>query len=1447
MRFMTHVPAMGGVRCLIPVVAALLLVQTSAFGTHPLDSLPAGLGDAEWNRRAAALSVERNAAPDLEVLDFESTASRIAFRFRASRMTAESRSTVALCVPEGAFVRGEMRPLATIDQRDADLVDPPALRADQATTLSVSLDILGDVRAHRVARVFVPLTLPDFPSSRTLEGRVELFFEPPTAADPHAGADAPPVGALRSALAGFVANPQDLDRFALSDPTATPPGPGVDDAGAAAFPGASHVFRLPVDRDALHRITGADLRSAGADTARLDPARARLFLRGVEQPMAWLPARADGSPGIADNDMLVFHGRANDSRFTLTNPYWLVFDAAATGLRFSPPPGADYGTTTTAAKAFHSSLVVEEDNEVLIRNDQFLSILSHRWVWRALEAGEPAEFRFDAAGLVPGVDDARSTLVLYVHNWTEGARATVRFRVNGSTWQTFPVLADGDTSHRFSIPRDLLRERGNVFELESGELETSGPAQPQPAIFRPQVHLDRLEVDYLRAYSAERGGLEFGPPRGAEGNVRYTVENVPPGAHAMVLDVTTTTPIMRWHGPAFGGAAGFDAPATATSLLLATADGATTVTLQPVSARPDLRSTGNAADYVIIAHPDFLAGIRPFADHKARAGRTVKVVDVRDVYDQFAWGEATPVAIKAFLRHAALHWRGGRADPAASFVLLVGDATSAYRNEFRNDVINYVPSYTVTDADMAGDRWASDHWYATLFGDDVLADALVGRFSVNNTEDLAAVVAKQIAYADAPTTGPWCDGLGFIADHTDFADAVERVIRDSVPPAFATQGIFLDDEPWTDNYYYPVEIADARRAKVSTEATRRIRDMINGGVAVLTFFGHGSPNIWSTERIWFGGDSENSDNLMLTNGARLPFIVNMTCNSGAIDYPQPRWNINITEDFMRAPKGGAVACFVPTGPGMTHHHTRLTLHINHAMLRASALPVGALTTLAGWRYLQQGNAPDLVRMFLLLGDPDLTLRLCPADNTGGLPSDVLLARPGTPRGSGFALLRHSIEGSDAAPAAGLPATLRARVRNDSPAPRRGVVFSLAGPDGATVATAPPMAFLPGEQRDAVFRATPTAGINAYRLRAAARGSAHPQDVSGAPIVVVGVHDSAPPFAVDPFSVTIAHRASDGGRVAVTVEATIHNVSPATSPETRAAIALPSGDNVLASMVTVPSLNPGKTTPLTISMTLDTLPESLAATLRLDALGMEPGSDGWPRVPLPLGRDALPDLEIDATGVVIEPASPMDGDTIWFHVPVRNTGGRAIGPVRVEAWDVTGGGTEQVTSRVPDRAPPVTLAPGGATTVTVRWDPFRNAGARTVRLTAAGPEDLMERDTENNTADTTVRVRTKHKLVPAGIRALPLTDEDRRLRRVRIAATVANQGESPATGVRVVFHAGRRPEPDNRLGDVMLDEVPAGASREAVFEHALKPEDQGRAFEFSYTIALKGSAQRVASH
>src|SRR5690606_37373925 len=167
----------------------------------------------------------------------------------------------------------------------------------------------------------------------------------------------------------------------------------------------------------------------------------------------------------------------------------------------------------------------------------------------------------------------------------------------------------------------------------------------------------------------------------------------------------------------------------------------------------------------------------------------VRVVNVHDIYDQFGYGHLSPHAIRAFLRHAAVHWQPGNRGPAISNIMLVGDSTSAYRNEFRNDVINYVPTMRMTGLT---DVFASDQWYACIFGDDPYADAFIGRFSVNSVDDLRNTLQKQLDYRAQKSAAPWQNTLGFVADHSEFDDAVNRVTKQVVPPGF-----FVEDRKST--------------------------------------------------------------------------------------------------------------------------------------------------------------------------------------------------------------------------------------------------------------------------------------------------------------------------------------------------------------------------------------------------------------------------------------------------------------------------------------------------------------------------------------------------------------------------------------------------------------------------------------------------------------------------
>jgi CHASE1-domain containing sensor protein len=62
-------------------------------------------------------------------------------------------------------------------------------------------------------------------------------------------------------------------------------------------------------------------------------------------------------------------------------------------------------------------------------------------------------------------------------------------------------------------------------------------------------------------------------------------------------------------------------------------------------------------------------------------------------------------------------------------------------------------------------------------------------------------------------------------------------------------------------------------------------------------------------------------------------------------------------------------------------------------------------------------------------------------------------------------------------------------------------------------------------------------------------------------------------------------------------------------------------------------------------------------------------------------------------------------------------------------------------------------------------------------------------------------------------------------------------------VKVVFYPTQdRSDPRQALGEVLIDEIPANSTKEAVLRYKLT--DPGRAYRFSFEPFLKGSLQRI---
>lgn len=1497
-----------------------IIICMSACGAGFSANSSAETGALQWTREAVQTQLQRQGLPPVQPLSLEVSGKTVSAQLQVQPWVNGHLVEFMLVVPEGDVTSGSLEVTSvTLESARGD-APTEAPGSDDLPTQNISVRSLGNIRGHQVIKVQFGTNASGIAGGRIQSGVMRLQFADEIATSETAGQapdDAATSGPIAAMLHKFVANPADLDRFAIplkdAPEPATAGAPPLGDSTAGTF------AQFDVRETGFLEFTGNDLAAAGIDIASIPTRQLSVWTDGQQVPV-WVRHGDVAAKSTAPTDRFVVYVQDNDSTYTATRRYWIKTDQAA------EPMSRHKGMTTPNGinpdQYFMASKTVQQDvPPVLTKNDQFLSILDYRWVWwtwtsAGANADLPTPRSFSEPGIVdfdlPAVSQADAgaslTLSFYIHHWKPDSQ-TVPFELtlNGQSIGEARITGTSELEQSYPVSASLLKETGN--QLEIMPIVTSATA------VMPDIAFDRLQIQYPRTYAMTSDTLRFSAP--ANGDKAVTLD-LPAGGFVAELDGAEPT-LWATQDTIAAGLAIVPTPSEQRQYMAVAPGGVRRANIEPYQKADDLRSEENSGDVLVISWPDFIEPMQPWIDAKRAAGHDVRVVDVFDIYDQFGYGNSSPHAIRAFIRYAATHWKSSAAGPSATAILLVGDSSSAWRNEFRNDVINYVPVMRLAGN---GDSFASDQWYVSIFGEDPYADALIGRFSVNSVEDLQSLVSKQLDYVNKSAPGAWQNTLGFIADHSEFEDAVNRVMQQVVPPRFFFDKVMMSELPWVDNFYFPKNIADAQQAKVSPVATARIRDMFNDGAAVVTYFGHGSPNVWSSERMWFGGDSPNSDNLMLTNRDRLPVVINMTCNSGAIDYPQPRWNVCISEDFMRVKNGGAVACFVPSGPGLTVQHERLMMEIGKTLFVGEGEAIGQSVQLALWRYLAAHNPSELAEMYILLGDPLLVPHIA---NQAVAPADTEME---TSLGAGFVMLPPSLTAASAthhtqfneyanaaispgdlqgleagarlvrlpddattAPAAlaissgagsattahtqsmftpvnalsGIKlmqwrrtdnpsdddgrAELIFRLRNDTPLPVRAVQVALTA-DGCTTCpeTGSQAADIAGFGEVELKAEVPIRpGLNSFQAMLTSAGEKHVVKPVP-PVAMSGLRPdgqegkSIPPAAIDPASVSIRYRNHPQG-ASVNISARVYVLARESLSNLSIGLAGPDGVILPETVVPVAAVGAGVSAPISVSLELPPRTVSEIYTLKFDPPGYFGEFRNFAPLEVPLGSDFYPDLAI--TKISSPDPEPADGETIFFDVTVENKGETTIDGVTVDGKHLQPSGLEEeLKSQVRVDYPPVSLEPGESQTIRLRWDPFQNAGENRVRFETKSVYNVPDKNAADNRVEFAIKVNTKARVRKGKLQVLPLTEEDRQLHQIRIAADIQNVGESDAHGLQVRIYGTPEMNDDDLIGKVDVELLPAGETRQAVITYKLKTEDEDRKFRFAYEVLYQGSRQRV---
>lgn len=679
---------------------------------------------------------------------------------------------------------------------------------------------------------------------------------------------------------------------------------------------STHRYKLLVSAAGLYRVTGAALQSAGVDIALVDPTTVQIF-RGEHE-------LALGAQGEGINLALDFYGQASDSPYSNWNVYWLTWGAQP-GKRMreisvAAAPAAPLSSFDAALQLAPVRLYAPQPGDA-----------SPSWFWQALDAPMTVTLPITLTAARPGQASVRVNL------WgnsqdpvTPNHHLQIFFnalRVADETW-------DGRGSHSIAaaVPADAVRDGANSVRLV---------APNDTGALADLLLLQSIELTYPRRLVAENDSLAFSAGQGA-----YRVEGFS-GNAIKLFDITDPIePLRLIPSNLTDHAITFQSDGATPRRILALGGSAprNIPTIVPMSA-DHLRSQDNQADYVIITHPDFVNALQPLVQWRSQQGLNVRVVTTNEIYDEFNFGNESPLALRAFLQSTQSQWR----KPAPRFGLLVGKASYDYRDYLHAPNPNLVPTILIDTPNA--DKTASDNALVAASPADIRPTIALGRLPAKTPEQVARVVNKIIAYEASATGADWLGRAIFAADDksAEFA-AMSDALAARLPKTIQPHKIYLGEPGNT--------VAAARGDLIA---------QWNAGAAMIVYAGHGSVDLWAVGPL-FGAAYVDQ----IRNGERLPLLFTPTCLDGFFYHP---WQDSLTEDLLFKSDGGIIAGIVPTGVSFADAQKEFMRALFSELFDQSAPTLGEAFTQAKQKVNVDSPAVrEVVETFVLLGDPALRSR-----------------------------------------------------------------------------------------------------------------------------------------------------------------------------------------------------------------------------------------------------------------------------------------------------------------------------------------------------------------------------------------------------------------------------------------------------------------------------------------
>lgn len=669
-------------------------------------------------------------------------------------------------------------------------------------------------------------------------------------------------------------------------------------------------YKINIGAEGIYRLTYDKLNAVGFPVGSIDPRRIQLFHRGQEiainvvgegdaifDPSDYIEFYGQPNDGTLDNEMYINPSAQPHSYYNLysdTTAYFLTYNIVATnGKRMS----SNTPFTGAAIDTYH----LNEKLNVYTDEYSLGFTLSSYASLSAFDVGEG----FTGPRITENTNPVKDIVITGINNAiVSGPEPVLKMLLVGRNDLQHNITVEvGPSAGALTVLNTYNFTRFNTLLIDT-PIAWSNISGAGELTIRITVNANgglnsNVSVSYVNLMYPENFDMNSVPAKSynlqtqASGGDNIQINNTP--ANALVYDITDPVNVKKVIDTEVAPniiKCGFQ-DATSPRKLWVTEPVAIEPVIVPVSFRP----IDVSANFIVISHTSLMkpAGgfpdaVRAYAGYRSSAtggGFDTLVVDIQQLYDQFSYGETTPLAIYHFMKYLV---NNGNPD----YLFLIGKALLVSNKFYRR------PKSDFTYYDLvptAGDPGSDILYTAGLNGAVHEAAVPTGRLGASSPEEVINYLGKVIEKESTPFTQLWRKNLLHLSGGNNEAELAEF------------KGYVDSYKSIASGNYLGGETTTVSKTTSTTVEFINVSEEVNAGLNQITFFGHSAPNITDID-IGFVSDPVNGYN----NKGKYPIIVMNGCNAGNIYNDSYIFG----EDWVLTPDKGATDVIAHSSYGFSN-------------------------------------------------------------------------------------------------------------------------------------------------------------------------------------------------------------------------------------------------------------------------------------------------------------------------------------------------------------------------------------------------------------------------------------------------------------------------------------------------------------------------------------------------